>query len=109
MTLKKLHENGHSFYILGYSKLQFRKAMLKYGIHNEFINILSELCLNITEGNVKLPKVVKQPTKQHRSLVHALACKKKGKDFKIKQLVKAGGNFISLLLPIITGLRNIIF
>ena len=42
------------------------------------INLLSELYLNLTEGNVQLPEVVRQHTKKYRSLVRALARKKKG-------------------------------
>ena len=66
MTPKKLHENGHLFSVLGNSKLRPGKAILKQGIENEFINLLSELSLNLTEGNVQLH------AKQHCSLVRSL-------------------------------------
>jgi len=79
MTLKKLHENKHSYSILGNSKPWLRKATLKHGIDNEFNNLLSELCLDSTEGNLQLPEVVKQRKKKHRSLARTLACKKKAK------------------------------
>ena len=106
MTLKKLHENRHLFSILGNQKPLHKEAKLKHSIDNEFINLLSELCLNLTEGNVKFRKDVSQQTKQHRPLIRALACKKKGKYFKKEGLVQAGGSFFSLLLPIIAGLVN---
>ena len=41
----------------------FGKAVVKHGIYNKFSNLLSKLCLNLTEGNVKLLKVVTQQTK----------------------------------------------
>ena len=84
MTLKKLHESKHLFSVLGNSKPRLRKAILEHGIDNEFINLLSELCLNLTEVNVQLAENVRQEKKQHRSLVHTLSCKNKGKDFKTK-------------------------
>ena len=109
MTLKKLHEHRHLFTVLGNSKPRLRKAILKHGVDREFINLVSELCLNLTEGNVQLPEGVKQQTKQHRSLVRSLASaasKNKGNDFKRKRLLQAGGNFFTLLLPIIAGFVN---
>ena len=106
MTLKKLHENRHLFSVLSTSKPPLRKAILKHGIDNDFINLISELCLNLTVGNVQLPEVVKQQAKQHRSIVRTLASKKKGKNFKRKRLLQAGGSFFTLLLPIIAGLVN---
>jgi hypothetical protein len=109
MTLKKLHEQRHLFSVLGTSKLRLRKAILKHGVDNDFINLISELCLNLTEGNVHLPEGVRQQTKQHRSTVRALACKNKGKNFKRKRLLQAGGSFFTLLLPIIAGLENSFF
>ena len=108
MTLKKLHENRHLFSILDNSKRQLRKAILKHGIDNEVSNLLYGLCLNLTEDNVQLLEVVRRQTKQHRSLVRGLACKKKGKYFKRKRLVQVGGSFFSLLIPIIAGLVNTI-
>ena len=57
------------------------------GIDNEFINLLSEICLDSIEGNFQPPELVKHRLKQYLSLVHALACKKKGKDLK-KRLVQ---------------------
>jgi len=43
----------------------------------------SEPHLNLTEGNVQLPELVKQQTKQRRSLVRVLtaAAKSKGNGF----------------------------
>jgi hypothetical protein len=103
MTLKKLHENRHLFSFLDNSKSRLRKAILKPGIENELINLLSELCLNLMEGNVQLSEGLRQQTKQHRYLVCTLACQKKGKS-KGKRLIQAGGSFFPLLLPVITGL-----
>ena len=108
MTLKKLHEKIQLFSILGYPKPRLRKAIVKQGFYNECINLLSELCLNLTEGNVQLSEGVRQQINQPRSLAHALASKKKGKDFKRKRLVQAGCSFFTLLLPIIAGLVNTI-
>jgi len=68
------------------------------------MNLLSEFCLNLTEGNVQLPEVVKQQTKQCRFLVCVLACKMKGKLCKRKRLVQAGGSFFLFLLPAIVDL-----
>ena len=109
MTLKKLHKNRHLFSVLNTSKPPLRKAILKHGVDKEFVNIISEFCLNITEGNVQLPERVMQQTKEHCSTVRALACKNKGKDFKRKRLLQAVGSFFTLLLPIIAGLVNSFF
>ena len=57
---EEIHENRHLFFLLGKSIPQLRKAMLKYGIDNEFINLLSEFYLHLTKGNVQLPEVGKQ-------------------------------------------------
>ena len=108
MTLKRLHENRHLCLVLGKSKPLLRKATLKYGIDNEFIDLLSELRLNLTEGNVQLSQGVRQQNKQHRSLVRTVAWKRKRKAFNRKRLVQAGVSFFSLLLPIIAGLVNTI-
>jgi hypothetical protein len=67
------------------SKPPLRKAILKHGIEQKFINLISGLCLNLIEGNVQLPEVVKKQARQHRSIVRTLACKKKGKYFKRKR------------------------
>ena len=104
-TLKKLHLNRHLLTILGDSKLRLSKAILKHGVDREFINLISELYLILTEGSVQLSLLVKEQTTQHRSLVHALAAaaKNKGTNFKRKQLLQAGGNFSTLLLTIVLG------
>ena len=94
MTLKKLHENRHLFSVLSTSKPPLRKLILKHGVDNDFINLISELGLNLTEGNVQLSEVAKHQAKQHRSIVRKLACKKKGKNFKRKCLLQAGGSFL---------------
>ena len=60
MTLKKLHENGNLFSVLRNSKRRLRKAILKHEIDNECINLLFELCFNLTESNVELPDIVKK-------------------------------------------------
>ena len=52
--LKKLQENWHLFYVLGNSK---PRLTLKYEVDKEFINLLSELCLNLTESDVLLLEV----------------------------------------------------
>ena len=85
MNLKKLHENIHLFSVRSSSKPAFMKAIPKHGIDREFLDLISELCLNFTKGCVQLPEVVEQQTNRHRSIVRALACKK-GQDFKIKRL-----------------------
>jgi hypothetical protein len=51
------------------SKPPLKKAILKHGIDNDFINLIFEVCLNLTEGNVQLQEVFKQQGKQHRSIV----------------------------------------
>ena len=76
MTLKKLHEKRHLFSVQRNSKPRLRRCKLKHVIGNEFINLLTELRLNLTEGNFQIPEVVKQRTKQHCSLVLVQACKK---------------------------------
>ena len=106
MTLKKLHENRHLFSVLSTSKPPLRKAILKHGIDNDFINLISELCLNLIEGNVQLPEVVKQQAKQHCSIVRAMACKKKDKFLSGNVFFKRAVAFFTLLLPIIAGLVN---
>ena len=94
MTLKKPHENRHLFSFLGTSKPPLRKAILQHGVDNDFINLIPELCLNLTEGNVHLPEGVRQQTKQHCSTVRALACKNKGKIFKKKVSFKRAVAFL---------------
>ena len=69
------------FSILSSSKLALRKAMLKHGCDKEFINLISEFSLDLTEGNAHTPEVVKEQAMEHRSIVHALArSNNKGKD-----------------------------
>jgi hypothetical protein len=106
MILKKLHESRHLFSVLGTSKPPLRKAILKHGIDKAFINLISELCINLTEGNVHLPEGVRQQTRQPLSTERVLACKNRGNNFKRKRLLQAGGSFFTLLLPIIAGLVN---
>jgi len=72
MILKK-HKNGRLCSILSSSNPVLKKSILKHGVDKEFLNPISELYLNLTEGNVQLGEVVKQQTKQHRSIVRALA------------------------------------
>ena len=106
MTLKNLHENRHLFPVIGNSKPRLRKAILKHGIGNEFINLQSELCFHSAESNFQLPEVVRRRTKQYRSLVRALACKQRNGFLKGNLILQAGGSFFSLLLPIVAGLVN---
>ena len=75
--MKKLHENRHLFSVLGNSKPRLKKAMFTYGIDSEFMNPLSELCLNSTEGKVQMPEVVKQQTKQFTCTCPSLQKRKK--------------------------------
>ena len=97
IPLKILSENRNLFSILGMSKLALRKPILKQGTYKEFIYLISKLCLNLMEGNAQLPEVVKQQTKHHHCIVRALACKKKGKDFKGKYVLQAGRSFFHFI------------
>jgi hypothetical protein len=72
MTLKKLHKNRNLYSVLGNSKPRLREAVLEHGIDSKILNLLSEHCLYLTEGNVQWPEGVGQQTKQHRSHVLAL-------------------------------------
>ena len=88
MKLTKLHDNRHKFSVLSSSKLALGKAILKHDVDKEFINLISELCLKLTEEYVQLQEVVKQHTKQHHSIARALArSNNEGIYFKFKKNV----------------------
>ena len=78
MTMKSQYETTYFFYVLGNSKLWLRKDVVKHRVDEEFINLLSKLSSNLTEGNIQLPEVVMLQKKQHYSHVRALVCKNKG-------------------------------
>ena len=103
MTLKKLHHNRHLFSVLSSSKPRLRRVILN-NIDREFTKLISELCLNLTAGNVQLPDAIKKQTRQHQSIFRALSKRKTSQKQKRKHLVQAGEGFFTVLLPIIAGL-----
>lgn len=104
MTLKELHRNQPLFSVLSTAKPRLRRAILS-NANTDFIKVISELCLNLTAGNIEMPDAVRKHTCKHRKIVRALA-KKHNAKIKRKKLVQAGGNFFSLLLPIVSGLLS---
>ena len=70
------------------SKPLLRRPILKHGIYNERINILSELCFNLIKTMFNCQKWLWSTKRQHRSLVRTLDCIKKEKILKENDLFK---------------------
>lgn len=78
-----------------------RNKILMTG-HNDLIRCLSECCLNVIKGNVKLSSDEKKRLKRHRKLIRALSKKKVSLKNKRNLLLQKGGALPALLIPILT-------
>jgi len=94
MIPKKLRENRHLFSVLSNSKPRLRKAIHKHHIDDKFINLLSELCLSLTEGSTaKSSQITDKKKIIHLSI---LSVAKIRMDFKRKRLVEVDGSFFTV-------------
>lgn len=66
----------------------------------EICDCISEICLNIANGNIELSKNSKNKFKKHKKLIYSFAKKDKTRIKKYNQI----GGFLPYLIPIITTL-----
>ena len=82
----------------GVKSARKRKQLIEAG-GSHLINCLSECCLNLLHGNIKLSKVQVNKLRRHAGKIRELS-RKKTCQTKKKRIVQQGG-FISALLPVI--------
>lgn len=76
-----------------------QKLLIK-NINKEFVKVLCEICLNLTEGNIVLTNENKNKIKHKNFIIKALADKKKSLAKKTKYLRQRGG----FIIPLLTGI-----
>lgn len=76
---------------------KIRKAIIKYG-DKELINTISEIALNVLNGNGKINNKSKQKLSYYKKQIRCIACSKRSVQSKRKILLQKGG-----FLPILIG------
>lgn len=79
-----------------------RKLLSTLSDNKDFYSAVSEICLNICKGNVKLSSKIKNQLKPYKSCIINFAGKTKCVQ-KRKKLIKQSGGFLSIVLPIIAS------
>lgn len=84
-------------YTLMKSNPKIRKAIIKYG-DNELINTISEIALNVLNGNNKINNKTKNNLVRYKKIIRCIACSKRSVQKKRRILIQKGG-----FLPILIG------
>lgn len=94
--MKRLRDNKHTLHVLKNCKPSVRKSIIKFG-NSELIKTLCEICINVLNGNVKIPLQSKLKLKNYKNSLRKLASPRIGLNSKKKILVQKGG-FLPILL-----------
>lgn len=84
-------------YTLMKTNPKIRKAIIKYG-DTELINTLSEIALNVLNGNSKINNKTKKNLLHYKKQIRCIACSKRSVQSKRRILIQKGG-----FLPILIG------
>jgi hypothetical protein len=71
-------------------------------VDNDIIRLLSEICLNLLRGNVKLSPGQIHRLKRHKQILRSLATRNISVKEKRRKLIQRGG-FLPLVLPVIAS------
>ena len=103
--MDRVKNNIEFLSLLCRSKKKFRNFLIQYA-NKEQIYTLSEIVLNILNGNLKVPEQLVKKLSKKRKLLRKLVQKNSIK--KKKFLIQKGG-FLEILIPsIVSGLASII-
>lgn len=100
---KRLKENKYLLYTLRKADPRLRKAIIKNS-NSDFIKTLSEISLNLLNGNVEHTPHLKNQLKKYKKNLRCLACSKRSIKSKRNILVQKGGFIPILLGSILSGL-----
>ena len=105
--LKRLMAYKHMLYVLKNSDDKLRKALLKNG-DNELIQTISEIVLNVLQGNVELCDRNKKCLGKYKSYLRLLASNRgrsrdRNVSLKRKILVQHGGFLPTLLTALLSS------
>ena len=106
--MKSIKSNYHTLQVLRIARPILRKAIV-LNCGKELVNCISEINLNVLNGNLKLPECNRRKLKNYRAILRKIADKNVSSSAK-KQLINQRGGF---LFPLLTAalpiLANILF
>ena len=104
---RTLKRNAAFIKLLHNANPKTRKAMLKSHCTDDFINCVSECCVNVLKGHVPLTKAQFEPLRYRRRTLRALSLKKTSRNEK-RKLIQTGGFLGFLLGPIVSLLGSLL-
>lgn len=100
---KRLKANKYLLYTLRKADPKLRNAIIKNSNTN-FIKTLSEMSLNLLNGNVEHSPQMKNRMKKYKKKLRCLACSKRSIKAKRNILVQKGGFLPALIGSILSGI-----
>lgn len=79
-----------------------KKLLQKFSKDRKFFDAVSEICLNVCQGNITLNKKCKCSINKYKKTVAEIAKKPKSA-VKRRKLINQSGGFLPALIPIIAG------
>jgi predicted nucleotidyltransferase len=70
--MKRIKSNYHELQVLKKASPKLRKAIIS-NCNKELLNALSEIALNVLQGNIELPVTSPQKLRKHKTAQRALA------------------------------------
>jgi hypothetical protein len=73
--MKRIKANYHELQVLRKASLKLRKAIISNS-NKELLNGISQIALNVLQGNIELPVSSRQKLRKHKTALRALADKR---------------------------------
>lgn len=108
MTLKKVLECLPALERIARSRSQKRRVELLKEAKNCIFFAISEICLNVLNGNIRLSKYRMRKLEPYKNSVRKIALKSTTLPARKKLIIQSGGFLPSLLIPSISVLAEII-
>lgn len=106
--MKRLNNCRDLFKVISTADPQLRSAIIKHG-PKKLIDAYSEICLNILNGNLKVPKNVHSKLKPFKHSLRQMSTSKTSVAKRRKVLNQRGGFLLALLGSLISGVVGSLF
>jgi hypothetical protein len=103
----RLRRNMEFLKILSKKNLKSRKRLIQ-GANGDLLKCISDCCLNICNGNVKLKGAQQKNICRHKTLVRTIAKKSVPLYKKREILIQKGGALPAILIPILAAAGSLL-
>jgi site-specific DNA-adenine methylase len=109
--MKRIKSNYHELQVLRRASPELKKAIIS-NCNKELLNAISEIALNVLQGNIELPVLSRQKLRKHKTALRELADRRKQlrrSAVKRRVLNQRGGFLLPLLGAVLPTIASLLF